>query len=157
MSLSAWCWICIAAAGLQIFEEFCFDWVGWINSISKLKMDWPSFYVGNGMMLLLGMVAAVLAPTHPEFALTLPAGLLINALFFHIGSFLWKRRRFSPGLITAVLLFFPLGIECFRVALRHNLITPYGMIEPGVLAMGVMMTPIVFIRLKDKPYFRQPR
>ncbi len=108
-------------------------------------------------MLLLGAVAASLASHQPQLALTLPAGLLINAVFFHIGAFLWMRGRFSPGLITAVLLFIPLGVECFRVALRDRLVTPHGMVEPVMLALFLLMVPIIFMRLKDKPYFRQQR
>ena len=157
MNLSEWCWICIAAAGLHIFEEFCFDWVSWVNSIFRLTMDWPSFYVGNAAMLLVGTVAAVLTPHHPEIGLTIPAFLLMNAFFAHIGAFLWRRGRFSPGLITAVLLFLPLGIQCFRLALRERLISPGRIVEPVLLAAGLMVIPVIFMRLKDQPYFRQPR
>jgi hypothetical protein len=44
----------------------------------------------------------------PEVSLTFPALALINSLFFHIGPPL-VQRRFSPGTITAALLFLPSG------------------------------------------------
>jgi hypothetical protein len=72
------------------------------------------FYVTHALVIVLGAVAAELAATQPMLALAFPAVMLINATFFHVGPFLTTRGRFSPGLITAVVLFYPIGIACFR-------------------------------------------
>ncbi len=87
----------------------------------------------------------------PAIALSFPALMLINATFFHVAPFVWTRGRFSPGLITAVLLFFPLGIRAIQTS---------GVNSKGfALAFGIgavlMATPIIFLKLKAKPYFDQ--
>jgi hypothetical protein len=90
-------------------------------------------------------VAAELAPANPTLALAFPALMLINATFFHVGGF------------TAVLLFFPIGIQCFRVALRSGAISTLNVIESFLLGAAIMMTPILFLKLRNKPYFNQDR
>jgi hypothetical protein len=102
-------------------------------------------------------VAAELAPANPTLALAFPALMLINATFFHVGGFLLMHGRFSPGLFTAVVLFFPIGIQCFRVALRSGAISTLNVIESFLLGAAIMMTPILFLKLRNKPYFNQDR
>jgi hypothetical protein len=42
--------------------------------------------------------------------------MLINAVFFHILPFVRMGGRFSPGLVTAILLLLPTGIAVWRKA-----------------------------------------
>ena len=109
------------------------------------------------VVVVLGAVAAELAATQPMLALAFPAVMLINATFFHVGPFLVTRGRFSPGLITAVILFYPIGIACFRrVAADGHLDS--GTLA-GALALGaaLMAAPVVMLKAKDRLYFRQDR
>src|ERR1035441_2124837 len=114
MTLDQACWLGTAAYGAHILEELALDWRGWVRSVTGISVDWSLFYVGNAMVILLGVVCAEVARTVPMIALALPALMLINATFFHVLPFIWMRGRFSPGLITAVLLFYPIGILCYR-------------------------------------------
>jgi hypothetical protein len=42
--------------------------------------------------------------------------MLVNATIFHVLPVVRFGGRFSPGLISAVLLFYPLAIACYAVA-----------------------------------------
>ncbi|MGD0404744.1 MAG: HXXEE domain-containing protein [Candidatus Acidiferrales bacterium] len=144
-------WLCLAAYGIHILEEFVFDWRNWARNVLHLPTEWGDFYVANGVVVVLGVVATQLASVWPEVALGFPALMLINAAFFHLAPFVWTRGRFSPGLITATLLFFPLGISTFCAA-RPN---QWSAVFAFLIGAAVMATPIVFLKLRTKPYFDQ--
>jgi hypothetical protein len=156
MSLAAWCWLATAAYGLHILEEFTLDWRNWARNVLGLPVEWPTFYVVNSLVIVLGIVAAELAPSSQLLALSFPAVMLVNATFFHVLPFITKRGRFSPGLITAVILFYPIGIACYCRAAADG--ASAGTLI-GSLALGavLMASPIVLLKLKDRPYFRQDR
>ena len=86
-----------------------FDWQSWAQNVLHMPAQWKDFYITNAVVIVLGVAAAEIAPVLPAIALSFPALMLINATFFHMAPFTWTQGRFSPGLITAVLLFFPLG------------------------------------------------
>ena len=66
---------------------------------------------------MLGICAAQLAATQPAIALAFPALMLINATFFHVLPMILTRGRYSPGIFTAVIFFYPLGYVAFHRAL----------------------------------------
>lgn len=146
-------WLCLAAYSIHVLEEFVFDWQNWAHSVLHLPAQWTDFYITNAVVIIVGIVAAEIAPTWPAIALGFPSLMLINAACFHVAPVIWTRGRFSPGLITALVLFFPLAIVTIRVAKA----------EPAVLAIAfsvgvlLMATPILFLKLKNKPYFDQTR
>jgi hypothetical protein len=94
--------------------------IGGGRAVIGLPVEWSDFYVVNALVIVFGVVAANLA-RWPGPALAFPALMLINATFFHVLPFARSGgRRFSPGLATAVVLFYPIGIACYwRVARRH--------------------------------------
>ena len=118
-------------------------------------MEWDFFLLTNALVIVIGITCAEVARTLPMIALAFPALMLINATFFHVGTFLWKRGRFSPGLITAVLLFYPLGILCYKSAYAAGVLTRVTWI--GSFAMGavLMSLPILLLKAKEMAYFRQ--
>jgi hypothetical protein len=63
--------------------------------------------------------------------------------------------RFSPGLVTAVLLFFPAGIAVWWKAANGALLDW----QTAALAItggaALMAYPVVMLNLKSRPYFRQ--
>jgi hypothetical protein len=151
--LSALLWLCVAAYTLHILEEFVFDWRNWARNVLRLPAQWADFYITNAVVIVLGIVAAQIAPAWPAVALGFPALMLINATFFHVAPFLWTRGRFSPGLITALLLFFPLGLGTI-ISAHPDTATLAAAFAVGALLMA---TPIVFLKLKGRRYFDQTR
>jgi hypothetical protein len=140
---------------MHILEEYTLNWKDWAYAATGIDVEWRLFLLGNSLGIVLGIITAELAPTSPTLALTLPAIMLINAVFFHIGGFLRMKGRFSPGLITAVLLFLPLGVASYRSA-WHS-ITAVNVIESLFLGAAVMVFPLAFIKLRSLTYFKQPR
>jgi Protein of unknown function with HXXEE motif len=75
-----------------------------------LSVEWSDFYVTNAIVIAFGVAHAELAPALPFAPLTFASLMLISAVFFHILPVLRTRGRFSPGVVTAVILFFPAGL-----------------------------------------------
>jgi len=115
--LSSLLWLCVAAYGIHVLEEYVFNWRAWARSVLKLPAEWNDSYITNALVIVLGIVSAMTATQWPILALGFPALMLINAVFFHIAPFLVTRGRFSPGLLSAVLLFLPLSIFTLRRSL----------------------------------------
>jgi hypothetical protein len=148
--------LCTAAYAVHIIEEFTLNWKDWANNVLKLPADWPQFYVVNAVVIVFGGLAATIAPTQPALALSFPAVMLVNATAFHVVPWLTKALRFSPGLITAVALFYPLGIAAYWRAFTDglSLTAAFGSLVLGVVLMAC---PVVLLKVKDRPYFRQDR
>ncbi|MFC4172652.1 HXXEE domain-containing protein [Microvirga sp. GCM10011540] len=155
MTYEAVSWLLLGAYAIHILEEFALDWRGWAQSVLKLPVDWPTFYVTNSGVVVLGFVAAQTANTLPVFGLSFAALMLINATFFHVLPFIVFRGRFSPGLITAVVLFYPAAALAYIVAADARLISG-GMVATSLVIGAVLMAyPIVLLHLKGRPYFKQ--
>jgi len=147
----------LAAYGIHILEEFTFDWRNWARNVLRLPVTWEQFYVTNALVIVLGVVAAELAATVPVLALGFPALMLISATFFHVLPFVTARGRFSPGLITALALFYPIGTACYWRAAADGQLGAGTLAGALLLGAAPMATPVVTLKLKDRPYFRQDR
>lgn len=155
MTLEQLCWLSTAAYGVHVLEEFAFDWKNWARSVLRLPVEWNTFYVTNALVIVLGIVSAELASALPTLALAFPALMLINATFFHVAPFLWTRGRFSPGLFTALLLFYPIGFACFFVAARDFSLRPASLLASFGLGAVLMATPVLFLKAFRWRYFQQ--
>jgi len=154
MSLTVWIWLCTGAYALHILEEFEFDWRDWARAVIKLPVEWADFYVVNGLVVVLGIVAANVATEAPVVALVMPALMLVNATFFHVLPFLRRPSRFQPGLATAVVLFYPVAIATYSKAIDAG-VGWGGVIVSLLCGCALMAYPIVLLKLKSHPFFRQ--
>lgn len=148
-------WIATLAYALHIVEEYSFDWKGWALAVMKLPVNWVHFALVNGVVIVLGISCASVAWQLPEFALCLPALMLINATFFHVLPFLATKGRFSPGLGTAVLLFYPIAIWAYWGAWVDGVLTVRVAVWSLLLGAALMATPVVILKLRLHPYFQQ--
>lgn len=146
-------WLSLAAYALHIMEEFFYNWRDWARNILKLPVDWTGFYITNTVVLFLGITCASIGWSNPTLALSYPALMLINAIFFHIVPTVAK-KKFSPGLITACLLFIPISIIAFKQAIMNDVaIQSIGFaLAEGVL---IMAYPIILLKTKGLPFFNQ--
>lgn len=155
MTLTVWAWLALGAYTIHICEEYFFNWRDWARAVIRLPVTWADFAVVNGAVIALGIVQGELAASLPLVPLIYAALLVINATFFHVGPFVTTRGRFSPGLVTAVIFFYPTAIGTYRAAALEghlDALTLIGSILGGALLMAM---PIVFLKLRDRPYFRQ--
>jgi Protein of unknown function with HXXEE motif len=157
MSLTDLIWLATAAYGIHILEEYQLNWRDWARAVIRLPVEWSDFYVVNALVIVLGIVAANLAGHCPGLALAFPALMLINATFFRVLPTLWSRGRFSPGLVTAVVLFYPIGVACYWRASHDGTLRTRALIGSLVLGALLMASPIVLLKIKDLRYFRQGR
>lgn len=157
MSLTDLLWLATAAYGVHILEEYQLNWRDWARNVLGLPAEWNDFYVVNALVIVFGIVAANLAGHCPGIALTFPAVMLINATFFHVLPFARTGGRFSPGLATAVVLFYPIGIACYWRAAHDGTLRPRALILSLVLGALLMASPVVLLKIKSLRYFRQDR
>ncbi len=143
--------LCIAAYGLHVLEEFVLDWRGWARGVLGLPARWEDFYVTNMLVVVLGAVAVAIAPAWPAVSLGFAGLILINATLFHVAPFLWTRGRFSPGLITAVLLMCPAAIASFRCV---SLVVE-DVLKAFLIGAALMLTPVAFLKARAHRYFDQ--
>jgi hypothetical protein len=155
MDLAHWLWLATAAYGIHVLEEFVLDWRDWARSVIGLPVDWSDFYVVNALVVVLGVVAANVADVVPAVALAYAGLMVINAVFFHILPTIRTRGRFSPGLFTAVVLMLPIATASYVAAFRAGALGPGGFVLSLVVGAALMASPIVLIKIKDRPYFRQ--
>lgn len=155
MTLSDWAWLALGAYTIHICEEYFFNWRDWARAVIRLPVTWADFAVVNGAVIALGIVQAELAASLPLVPLCYAALLLINATFFHVGPFITTRGRFSPGLATALVLFYPTAIGTYRAAIIDGVLDPLTFIASLIGGALLMAMPIVFLLLRERPYFRQ--
>jgi hypothetical protein len=67
----------------------------------------------------------------------------------------WTKGRYSPGVSTAVVLFYPIGLACYWRAMADGALDARTLIGSLVIGALLMASPIVLLRIKDKAYFRQ--
>lgn len=138
-------WLCLLAYGLHVIEEYDLGWQPWASQVLNLPVSWGDFYVTNGFEVIpLGLLAGSLGWSVPTASLLLPGLMLVNAVGFHILPFL-RTGLFSPGLITALLLFLPLAGWCMVTAFRHHKSSLLIAIPASVLFMAF---PVIILLLK---------
>lgn len=143
---SAVIWVCLIAYSIHIMEEFMLDWKTWAETILKLPANWPHFYVTNMIVFALGVASGMIGWDIPAVSLAFPALMLINATFFHVFPIL-KTRVFSPGIITSILLFYPIGIWAFVDADSAGVLTTQTLILSFLIGAAYMASPIVFLKM----------
>ncbi len=156
MTLTELLWLATACYAIHMLEEYELDWRDWARDALGLPVEWSDFYVTNAIVVVLGIVAANLT-AWPVIALGFPALMLINATFFHVLPMIVMRGRYSPGVFTAVVLFYPVGIACYRQAAAEGALSTGAIAGSFLIGAALMASPIVLLRIKHKPYFRQTR
>jgi len=138
-------WLCLVAYGLHVIEEYDLGWQPWAVQVLGLPVTWGDFYITNGFGVIpLGLLAGSVGWQVPAAALLLPGVMLVNAVGFHVLPFV-RTGQFSPGLITALLLFFPLAGWSVITAFRHH---RKALLLAMPLSVLIMAFPVVILLLK---------
>ncbi len=155
MSLTDLLWLAVGAYAVHILEEFELNWRDWARAVVGLPVEWADFYVVNSLVVVLGLVTTGIGAHAPALSLTFPALMLINATFFHVLPVIKTRGRYSPGVFTAVVLFYPIAGWCYWRALHDGTVDADGVVLSLVIGAVLMACPIVLLHIKSKPYFLQ--
>ncbi len=125
----------------------------WAQHILKLPVDWTGFYLANASVIILGIICASIGWSNPLFALAYPSLMLVNTVCFHILPTLLT-RKFSPSLITAVLIFLPVCFIAYNEAITNNVSMQTILISVGE-GILIMAYPVVLLKTKDLTFFSQ--
>jgi hypothetical protein len=113
-------------------------------------MEWDAYTTIEVVLLILGAIAAMLAPALPMLALAYAAFLVINVTFFHLLPMIISGGKFSPGIITGIVLFYPVGYYAYASSsLPQNTI-----IWSVVIGAAIILWPVLLLKLRNQPYFR---
>ena len=116
----SWVWLFPLAYGLHIAEEYAFHFPAYIAKVSGRHLSNPQFLLLNAVfwLLMVAVVVVVLArPSRAWLIITLAAVLGINAALHIAGSIV--TATYSPGTVTAALLYVPLVVLTLRRILPY--------------------------------------
>lgn len=137
-----WVWLFPLAYGLHIAEEYWLHFPAWVSGLTRTFVSDAQFLFLNAVFWLL-MVAAVLLirarSSNAWLVVTLAAILGINAGLHLLGSIV--TGTYSPGSVTAALLYIPLVVYALRQVLprvSRGLAVRAGMLGAAVHG-GVML------------------
>jgi hypothetical protein len=150
MSLTVLAWLAVGAYALHILEEHILGWHGWARKSINLSMEWDAYTTIEVVLLILGAIAAMLVPAMPVLALAYAAFLVINVTFFHLLPMIISGGQFSPGVISGVLLFYPIGYYAYSTtAVPQNMI-----VWSVIIGAAIIGWPLLLLWMRKQPYFR---
>jgi hypothetical protein len=129
-------WLLPAAAGLHIVEEFLFPggFGSWYRSYKQSVSTsfTPRYLVMINIILVVLCILPLLmdAMTGIALWLTMASVVFVNALFHVRGSL--TSRKYSPGVVTSVLLYIPLSVYGYW----YFLTTHQAPIEQGIASFA---------------------
>ena len=142
-------WILTAAYATHVLEEHAFNWKSWAENSLQLAVTWDQFYVTNAAVIILGVCTAGVGWKLPAFALMFPALALVNAIVFHVLPTV-VNRRYSPGTVTAIVLFLPVGTWTYWGAFEDNVLNVQNVVISVIGGIVLMAYPVVLIKRRDK-------
>lgn len=141
-------WLPLAAYAVHVLEEATLNWKEWaVKSLELKNVEWAIFDIANMAVMFIAIAAAMTGWKLPAFALIIPALMLINGLFFHILPTMIQ-RVYSPGVITATILFLPISIWVYYGAYQDQVLDLMTFVISLVLGGLLMASPILFLKLR---------
>lgn len=113
-------WALLGAAAAHVAEEFFGGFIDYSRELAdrfkrlRFSVTLVQFVLVNAVFLGLCLTAALVWPDHPVFCLSIPSVMLINTCM-HLVPML-ATRRYSPGSVSALLLYVPLSVYAFHLA-----------------------------------------
>jgi Protein of unknown function with HXXEE motif len=133
-----WDWLLVAAVA-HLVEEYVYpggflrwihSWVGFApNAVEAITLN----------LAFLGLVAAPLFGASLLLTVSVPSLLITNGVMHVVGTI--ASKRYSPGVITSVLLFFPLATYAL---LKMPTVSSDGIL----LGIGWMLVPLTVVGLR---------
>lgn len=139
-------WLMPAVFAVHIVEEYGAGFPGWVSSMFGQPMAAGTFLVNNAgfMVILLGLTiwAAARPSTLSAFLLLAWAsGNLFWNFVFHLATTVIF-DRFSPGLVTATLLYLPVSVAVGWAALAQHVLPVAAFITATAIGAALMLLVI---------------
>lgn len=138
-------WLLVAAFLLHVTEEWADGFPRWLAAVASRPLPDTAFFIINGAVLLLiiaGVRAAARSESNGWMAVTIATIALVNTAA-HVGGAILT-GGYAPGLITAVVLYIPLGALTMIRAFDQ---APRAQLSRGIaigLLLHAALFPIVF-------------
>lgn len=133
--------IATAAALIHVAEEYFLGWVEWANGfVSGITIK--QFVIINILFITLCIIAAALHEKYVVVTSSIFSLLLINALV-HVAPTI-RQKKYSPGLVSAILLFIPVGISGYLYLFEHDLLSVRELMISIIIGALWMSIPFVF-------------
>jgi hypothetical protein len=135
-------WLFVPAYLVHLGEEWVGGFTEWIGTVVGRPLPAAAFFVINGIALVLvvaGIRAAIREDSHGWIAVAVATIVLVNTLAHAAGATL--TGSYSPGLISAVVLYVPLGSLTMLRAIDH---APRAQLTRGIV-MGLLIHALVFV------------
>lgn len=143
-------WLMPAAFAPHIAEEYGTGFPDWVTQTLGGAMTAGAFLTNNAlfMVILLSLTAWAAWRPSPVSAFVLlswaSGNLFWNAVFHLATTALYG--RYSPGLVTAVLLYLPVSLLVAQTALRDRVL-PQGAFAGAVCIGGALMLLVIEVGL----------
>jgi hypothetical protein len=127
-------WLFVPAYVVHLAEEWLAGFPAWIGAIVGTPLPGTAYLVINGtafVLLVAGIRAAIGSEKHGWVAVAVATVALVNVAAHTAGAVL--TGSYSPGLISAVLLYVPLGVLTMIRASEQATAQMAGGILAGVL------------------------
>jgi hypothetical protein len=129
--------ILLVVAGLvHVAEETLTGFMKWFKEFLGFRISVTEDVVVNAIFLIALAIGALVSNTYPIFSLGAVGFVFINFWFHVIGTI--KLRRYSPGLISAALLYLPLSSYAYYLILGSGSVTLLG------LAYSIVISSILY-------------
>ena len=134
-------WLPLIAVGLHIFEEFVFpggfaDWYRQYDPPAAASITPRFLVIANVILIVLCLVPPLIGATVRGMGYWLIASAVCagNALW-HCYA-VWNKRRYSPGVVTGVLVYLPLAIYGVLAFVLTGFLSPFVVGEAALIGAG---------------------
>jgi hypothetical protein len=136
-------WAMPAVYALHVAEEYGAAFPAWMTQHLQAAMDVPQFLLNNALfMAILVSLALWASRSRGRLAAFLFMGWASGHLFwnfvFHLATTVIA-DSYSPGLVTAVLLYFPVSLGVAALAVRGGRLGPGAVLAAFGLGAGLML------------------
>jgi hypothetical protein len=137
-------WAIFVSCLLHVIEECAFGFLAWARrAVPRLApaITARRAAIINAIFLLLALLAAALPGLPLALRLAIAALIALNGLLHLLATI--RLRRYSPGVVTGLILCLPLGVLAYVIAARTNAITATAAVLSVLLAIALHAVPLI--------------
>ena len=145
-------WTFVGAAVIHVVEEFGYPG-GFLDTMRGLNpriaplVTVEAAIIINGLFLLLCVLGAVVGSRSIVFGLSVASLLFFNALMHIWGAV--KARGYTPGVVSGVVLYLPLSLYAYYLAVEMGELTLGGGALSGLLGALYQVVPLGYFGLSS--------
>ena len=134
-------WLILAAAFIHVIEEYLGHWVTWVHRYvpSVTKME---FGIVTSVFIALCCVSALIGVQNLIFSLSIACLIFIYAIVQIIALFIGK--RYTPGIISAIVLYLSLSIISYYLAADSGQINIFLGAKSVLLGMSWLLLLVIY-------------